>query len=175
MFQLSEVNNMAFDIFYEYETLKHGITIDHIMMKDIMAHAKCPECDSNDLIFGEHNDAKVINEELYFYAKTCRCNKCGCLFNFRTTQVLTRPDEKYILFFKTIIGMLIGILTLLIVLICVTPYRLAFICIFILLAIFGSAGAYYIYDNKPSILADLEDKDLEKEEILRSDFDYEET
>ena len=84
---------MAFDLSLEYEVVTHGIYSESIKMKDVMKHVMCPECGEKErIIYGNNNDYKILDDEIYFYSKSCRCDKCGCLFNFRISNLIRRPD-----------------------------------------------------------------------------------
>jgi hypothetical protein len=176
MYRLSEVNDMAFDMFYDHEIVVHGST-SKIRMNQITKAAKCPECGCTFLHAGSDNYIQYINNnKLYFYHKGFSCEKCHCEFNYRVTNILENPyaDFKTRLLAFNIITIIVSIFFA--VLAIFTSLHIVFAIISGVLY-FGSLAVTGIIREKepPEPSHTMDDAKIEKEEILRSDIDYEET
>ena len=166
---------MAFDLSSEYEVVTHGIYNESIKMKDVMKHVMCPECgEKEQIIYGNNNDSKILDDEIYFYSKSCRCDKCGCLFNFRISNLIQREDYKYKIFFRLSLALTIIIVSIFGVLAVFKSDHALFFTGAIIFLLTGISIMYCIYESAPSITPSVKDFDLEQNDLLRNDLDFEE-
>lgn len=175
MYRLGEANDMAFDIFYDHEIVKHGET-SKVRMNQITKAARCPECGCKFLNATGDNHIQYINNKLYFYHKYFSCEKCHCGFNYRVTNILENPCvnfETIRLAFSTaaiIISIFFAILAVF------TSLHIVFAVLFFVLLFAGFMLSNIIEEHKPPEPSHtMDDAKIEKEEILRSDIDDEET
>lgn len=176
MYRLGEVNDMAFDMFYDHEIVKHGET-SKVRMNQITKAAKCPECGCTFLHATSDNYIQYINNnELYFYHKYFSCDKCHCGFNYRVTNILENPYKNFKTSFLAF-NIVIVILSIFFAILAVsTSLHIVFAVISGILIFGGFVVAGIIKDYKPPEPSHtMDDAKIEKEEILRSDIDYEET
>lgn len=166
---------MAFDLSSEYEVVTHGIYNESVKMKDVMKHVMCPECGEKErIIYGNNNDSKILDDELYFYSKSCRCDKCGCLFNFRISNLIRRPGYIHEILFKISLALTIIIVSIFGVLAVFKSHHVLFLAVAIIFLLAGIRVMYFIFDRAPEITPSVKDFDLEQDDLLRNDLDFEE-